>query len=147
MATKIKDIDDGGGAQTLSKHLSIDSIPIKASSPVKSRGTVATAGARVTCTVTRHFTDLNDNGMAWTRTIFCTAEGDKTWEVDIGQLPPGTYLLSFRAEREDTDCVEIVVGGTALLVARPISITNTRAFNNSITVTGTVLNAGAQVTC
>src|SRR5262249_31986659 len=137
--SKINKIHDGTNEHPLDKHLKVNLTELDATSDISSTGSVDTAYALVTCTVTRNFTSASNNGMAWTRVIFCQADNTKTWTAYVGPLPPGSYLISARTNAEDADCTEIKVKGSSVDITPPIAITNTIANATSITVTGTVL--------
>jgi hypothetical protein len=101
-------------------------------------GTAPNSHGFVTCTVTRSFQELTEDGTAWTHTVICPAEEDGTWSLPLGDLSPGTYLLS-AGTGDDTDCVKIEIQrdrGPKTILA----ISNTQALSTSIDVTGTVSN-------
>jgi hypothetical protein len=143
--TKIKTIRDGAGVHTLGRNADVPSLSLKLSENIRVSGQVKSQdGVAVTCTVSRHFKDNEDK--AWATTLFCTAGNDGWWDLDIGTLPEGRYMLTVSGSEEEADYAEINVSHPHGRVA--VYLTTTDAKSDHITVNGTtIFTTTANVVC
>jgi hypothetical protein len=147
MTTKIDTISDGTTDHKLTKAADIPLLKINASPDITVKGKVSSkAGATLTCTVARQYCGPKANEMAWTLTRLCLANKQREWSVRLGKLPAARYVVTLRDVAGNLDCVELLVPSKKGFVPF-ITISNSGASRTSINVTGSVLNAGAQVLC